>query len=117
MILEICFQNFLLNKTKKETAKMIPHLAVSSFYLFLYHTLVDLFFFKTDSLHSSGAHQESPHPAEILLGTGIIRPCAPTFLHSFSIAIASAVVWNVITSFNSFFLIIQSQFQIQSPSR
>ena len=30
---------------------------------------------------------------------------------------ASAVVWNVITSFNSFFLIIQSQFQIQSPSR
>ena len=30
---------------------MIPHLAVSSFYLFLYHTLVDLFFFKTDSLH------------------------------------------------------------------
>lgn len=50
MILEICFQNFLL-KTKKETAKMIPHLAVSSFYLFLYHTLVDLFFFKTDSLH------------------------------------------------------------------
>ena len=104
---------------------MIPHLAVSSFYLFLYHTLVDLFFFKTDSLHdifssslhSSGAHQESPHPAEILLGTGIIRPCAPTFLHSFSIAIASAVVWNVITSFNSFFLIIQSQFQIQSPSR
>lgn len=87
MILEICFQNFLLNKTKKETAKMIPHLAVSSFYLFLYHTLVDLFFLKTDSLHdifqffphSSGAHQESPHPGEILLGTGIIRPCAPTF--------------------------------------
>ena len=52
MILKICFQNFLLNKTKKETAKMIPHLAVSSFfYLFLYHTLVNLFFLKTDSLH------------------------------------------------------------------
>ena len=41
----------ILSKRKKETAKMIPHLAVSSFYLFLYHTLVDLFFFKTNSLH------------------------------------------------------------------
>ena len=39
------------HESKQETAKMIPHLAVSSFYLFLYHTLVDLFFFKTDSLH------------------------------------------------------------------
>lgn len=35
MILEICFQNFLLNKTKKETAKMIPHLAVSLLLTFL----------------------------------------------------------------------------------
>ena len=105
---------------------MIPHLAVSSFYLFLYHTLVDLFFFKTDSLHDIFSVLPCipvvrTRKARILLkyfsAPESYVPVHQLFLHSFSIAIASAVVWNVMTSFNSFFLIIQSQFQIQSPSR
>ena len=50
-------------------------------------------------------------------GTGISLPFTSCSLQVFSIAIASAVVWNVTTSFNSFFLMIQSLFQIQSLFR
>ena len=50
------------------------------------------------------AHQGSPHPADIARGTGIILPGTFCSLQAFSIAIASAVVWNVIISFISFFL-------------
>ena len=57
------------------------------------------------SRSSSPAHQDKPHPAEIALGTGMIRPGTLYSLQAFSIAIASAVVWNVTTNFNSFFLI------------
>ena len=38
-------------------------------------------------------------------GTGMIRPGTLRSLQAFSIAIASAVVWNVTTSLSSFFLI------------
>ena len=69
----------------------------------------------TASLSSGSAHQASPHPAEIALGTGISLPFTSCSLQAFSIAIASAVVWNVTTNLNSFFLMVQSQFQIQSP--
>ena len=56
------------------------------------------------SLSDSSAHHASPQPDEITLGTGISLPGAFSSLHAFSIAIASAVVWNVTISFNSFFL-------------
>lgn len=46
---------------------------------------------------------ESPHPAEIALGTGISLPGTFLSLHTFSIAIASDVVWKVTTSFITFF--------------
>src|SRR5699024_8134253 len=58
------------------------------------------------SLSSSGAHQARPQPAEISLGTGMILPGVPRSLQTFSIAIASAVVWKVTTSFSSFFLML-----------
>jgi len=60
----------------------------------------------TTSLSSRPAHHASPQPAEIVLGTGISLPGAPYCLQAFSAAIASDVVWNVTTSFNSFALIL-----------
>ena len=47
---------------------------------------------KICSLASRGAHHESPHPAEIDLGTGISLPGTFFSPHTFSIAMASAVV-------------------------
>ena len=52
---------------------------------------------------------------DLIPNTGISLPFTSCSLQAFSIAIASAVVWNVTTNLNSFFLMVQSQFQIQSP--
>ena len=46
----------------------------------------------SSSFASVGAAQASPQPAEMIRGTGIMRPGAPAALQAFSIAIASAVV-------------------------
>ena len=64
------------------------------------------------SRSESSAHQASPQPAEICLGTGISLPGAFWVLQAFSIAMASAVVWNVTTSFNVFFRIIRSRARV-----
>ena len=70
------------------------------------------------SLSSRAAHHDRPHPAEMALGTGMILPGALYSLQAFSIAIASAVVCNVTTSFNSFFLMFtQSPLRNIRPSR
>ena len=69
------------------------------------------------SRSESSAHQASPQPAEICLGTGISLPGAFRDLQAFSIAMASAVVWNVTTSFNVFLRITQSQAQFPCSAR
>lgn len=70
----------------------------------------------TASRSASSEHQDSPHPADKDLGTGINLPGTPFSLHIFSMAIASAVVWNVTTNFNSFFLILPYSMMTANPS-
>ena len=59
--------------------------------------------FKRCSLSCGRTHHASPHPAEIVPGTGISLPGSFLFLQYRSIAIASVVVWKVITIFSSRF--------------
>ena len=59
----------------------------------------------TCSRHAGGMLQDRPQPADICLGTGIRRPGTSSLRQTVSMAMASAVVWNVITSLSSFFLI------------
>ena len=57
------------------------------------------------SRHDGGMLQDRPQPADICLGTGIRRPGISSLRQTVSMAMASAVVWNVMTSLSSFFLI------------
>lgn len=54
------------------------------------------------SFCSGGAHQESPQPAEICWGVGIMRPSSAEPLQAFSRAMTAAAVGKVTTSLGDF---------------
>ena len=58
---------------------------------------------------SKGAHHAIPQSAVSSRGTGMSRPGRPFVRQSFSIAMAAAVVWKVMTSHSFFSLMLRSR--------